>query len=139
MDDRKTGDWGYREIAHTADWGLQVWAPDLPTLFEAAAQGMYALMDVQLATEPRITSQIDLESSDLEGLLVQFLDELLYLGYQKLAYDRFYLYLDGCHLMGSLHGAPIASQKKEIKAVTYHNLSVVSTSTGYEVTVVFDV
>ena len=139
MDDRKTGDRGYREISHMADWGLQVWAPDLLSLFETAAQGMYALMDVHLANEPRITSQIDLESSDLEGLLVQFLDELLYLAYQKLAFDRFYLYLDGCHLMGSLHGAPIANQKKEIKAVTYHNLAVVSTSTGYEVSIIFDV
>ena len=139
MDDRKTGDRGYREIAHTADWGLQVWAPDYLSLFETAAQGMYALMDVQLARQPRITSQIDLESSDLEGLLVQFLDELLYLAYQKLAYDRFYLFIDGCHLIGSLHGAPIAKQKKEIKAVTYHNLVVAATPTGYEVSIIFDV
>jgi SHS2 domain-containing protein len=139
MDGRKTGDRGYREIAHTADWGLQVWAPDLLALFETAAKGMYALMDVRLEEGLRVTSQIDLESSDLEGLLVQFLDELLYLGYQKLAYDRFYLYLDGCHLIGSLHGAPIASLKKEIKAVTYHNLAVVSTSAGYEVSIIFDV
>jgi SHS2 domain-containing protein len=139
MDDRKTGDRGYREISHTADLGLQVWASDLLSLFETAAQGMYALTGVQLANEPRITSQIDLESSDLEGLLVQFLDELLYLGYQNLAYDRFYLFLDECHLMGSLHGAPIAKQKKEIKAVTYHNLAVLATSTGYEVSIIFDV
>lgn len=139
MDDRKSGDRGYREIAHMADWELQVWAPELVSLFESAAKGMYALMDVRLADEPRITSQIDLESSDLEGLLVQFLDELLYLGYQKVAYDRFYLYLDGYHLIGSLHGAPIASQKKEIKAVTYHHLAVVTNSTGYEVSIIFDV
>jgi len=139
MDDGKTGDRGYREIAHTADWGLQVWAPDLLSLLETAAQGMYALMDMRLANEPRISSQIDLESSDIEGLLVQFLDELLFLGYQNQAYDRFYLHLDGCHLVGSLHGAPIAKQMKEIKAVTYHNLAVAATSTGYEVSLIFDV
>lgn len=138
MDDRKSGDRGYREIAHTADWGLQVWATDLLSLFETAAKGMYALMDVRLADGPHVSSPIDLESSDLEGLLVRFLDELLYLGYQKLAYDRFYLFLDGCHLMGSLRGAPIASQKKEIKAVTYHHLAVVTTSTGFEVSIIFD-
>ena len=31
---------GYREIEHTADWELEVWAPDLAALLEQAARGM---------------------------------------------------------------------------------------------------
>jgi SHS2 domain-containing protein len=34
---------GYREREHTADWELEVWAPDLPRLLEQAARGMYRL------------------------------------------------------------------------------------------------
>ena len=42
-------EFGFREHAHTADWELEVWAPDLPTLLEQAARGMYAISGVQLA------------------------------------------------------------------------------------------
>ena len=36
-------EFGFREHAHTADWELEVWAPDLPALLEQAAHGMYAI------------------------------------------------------------------------------------------------
>ena len=39
---------GYREIEHTADWELKVWAPDLRGLLEQAARGMYALSGIIL-------------------------------------------------------------------------------------------
>jgi SHS2 domain-containing protein len=52
---------GFREHAHTADWELEVWAPDLPTLLEQTACGMYAISGVLLqpgpAQERRITLQ----------------------------------------------------------------------------------
>jgi SHS2 domain-containing protein len=36
-------------------------------------------------------------------------------------------------------GAPVESQGKEIKAVTYHNLVIQKTQQGFETTIVFDV
>ena len=39
---------GFREKEHTADWELDVWAPDLPALLDQAARGMYWLMGAQL-------------------------------------------------------------------------------------------
>lgn len=139
MDDRKTGDRGFDEIAHIADWGVRVWAPDLPALFETAAQSMYALMEVRLADGPRVSSQMELEAGDLEGLLVRFLDELLYFGFQDLAYDQIKVTLVGYQLAAVLEGAPIVDVKKEIKAVTFHNLAIQSTPQGFEVTIIFDV
>jgi SHS2 domain-containing protein len=38
-----------------------------------------------------------------------------------------------------VEGAPIQTQSKEIKAVTYHNLEIRETSRGLEVSIVFDV
>jgi SHS2 domain-containing protein len=131
---------GYREIEHTADWELEVWAPELLALLETAARGMYALSGTRLQDNPRLERTIELQSHDHESLLVTFLSELLYLGEQEgLAFDSFELSLLDDHLHAHLKGAPLASQNKEIKAVTYHNLAVRQTEAGLEVNIVFDV
>jgi SHS2 domain-containing protein len=131
---------GFLELAHTADWALQVWAPDLARLLAAAAQGMYGLMEVHLAAEPRTQVSLELEAVDGESLLVAFLGELLYMGEdQGLAFDSFDLEIKEFRLSGILHGAPIESQRKEIKAVTYHELEIMHRNSRLEATVVFDV
>ena len=116
---------GFLEISHTADWALKVWAPDLPGLLAQAAKGMYALMEVKLQPGAHMDCPMDLDAADAEGLLVAFLSELLYLDEQEgLGFDDFDLVIQGCHLSGTLQGAPVESQRKEIKAVTYHNLEI---------------
>jgi len=134
---------GFREIAHTADWELHVWAPDLPALLEQAARGMYALAGAKLHPAPRRTLGFTLRAADAETLLVKFLSELLFLGEEKrLAFDAFALRIDSSETL-SLHaevgGAPLAALGKEIKAVTYHNLVIRQTEGGLEVRIVFDV
>jgi len=136
----KEGYSGFREIAHTADWELQVWAPDLCTLLEQAARGMYELAGIRLKTGPRLDRKIDLQSVDRESLLVGFLAELLYLGeVEGLGFDTFDLSLENKALHAQLNGAPVESQTKEIKAVTYHNLAIRQTESGLEANIVFDV
>jgi SHS2 domain-containing protein len=131
---------GFREREHTADWELEVWAPELPSLFEQAARGMYALMGSILAAAPRQERDLALEASDRESLLVSFLAELLYLGeVDGLGFDRFVLAVSEQALRAHLSGAPLASQTKEIKAVTYHNLAIRATERGFEANIVFDV
>jgi len=124
---------GYLEISHTADWALKVWAPDLPGLFEQAACGMFALLQIKLQPGGRYECPLDLEAEDMEGLLVSFLSELLYLTEQEgLGFDAFELVIEDDHLSGCITGAPVESQRKEIKAVTYHNLSIQKTDLGFE-------
>jgi SHS2 domain-containing protein len=53
--------------------------------------------------------------------------------------DRIDLHLDGLNLRASLSGAPIASQSKLIKAVTFHKLEIHLVAHGLETTIVFDV
>ncbi len=131
---------GFQEIEHTADWALKVWAPDMKSLLQTAAQGMNALAEVQLEFHQPVTRSVELEAFDRESLLVTFLSELLYLQEQEwIAFDRFEISLDGYHLKATLTGGSIQSLKKEIKAVTYHELAVVETEIGLEVVVVFDV
>lgn len=133
-------DRGFEEITHTADWALHVWAPDLPSLFALAAKGMAELMQVHLETAPRVERELELESADTESLLVSFLSELLYYGEsERLGFDRFEIQIEGARLKAVLHGAPVAQQNKEIKAVTFHNLSVDTSPTGVSTVIVFDV
>jgi len=132
---------GFREQVHTADWELQVWAPDLPALLEQAARGMYALSGLRLQPGPPQTRRLELHALDAESLLVRFLTELLWLGQQEgLGVDSFQLALDpDWTLRAELTGALILSLDKDIKAVTYHNLAVRQTPQGLEVEIVFDV
>jgi SHS2 domain-containing protein len=131
---------GYREIEHTADWELEVWAPDQTGLLEQAARGMYALARARLKDGPRRKRKLKLKMGDPESLLVRFLSELLYFGEQEgLGFDEYELTLGDRELIAELSGAPLASIDKEIKAVTYHNLKVLESENGLETRIVFDV
>ena len=132
---------GFREHAHTADWELEVWAPDLAILLEQAARGMYALSGVQLDAASPQERSLAIHASDVEGLLVRFLTELLWLEQEeKLAFDHLSVKVNAdCDLWADLVGGLIIKLDKEIKAVTYHNLKVKSTDHGLQVNIVFDV
>ncbi len=131
---------GYFEIEHTADWALTVFAPDLAGLLEQAARGMTSLSGVALLPEPRGVRVLSVVGYDPEHLLVKFLTEILYFGEEDgIGFDEFAVTLDNLSLTATLTGAPIASQQKEIKAVTYHNLHIQTTDRGLETTIVFDV
>ena len=131
---------GYREVEHTADWELEVWAPDFPILLEQAARGMYALSGVELLETQRITRNISLTIYDHESALVEFLNELIWYGEdERLGFDQFRITVLEDHLSARLTGAQIIHQMKEIKAVTFHNLRINRTERGVEVNIVFDV
>jgi SHS2 domain-containing protein len=132
---------GFREHAHTADWELEAWAPDLPGLLEQSARGMVALSGMKLNPDEPQSRSMSLQGEDAESLLVRFLSELLWLQQEQgLGFDEFSITLDDqLHLHAMLHGHTIASLDREIKAVTYHNLDVHSESDGLRVNIVFDV
>ncbi len=132
---------GFREHAHTADWELEVWAPNLPALLEQAARGMYALSGVKLEAGTSQSRHLYLQAQDPESLLVRFLTELLWLEQEDgLGFTHFSIQLDEqLNLQAELRGSPILSLDKEIKAVTSHNLEVIRTPEGYRVSIVFDV
>ena len=131
---------GFSEREHTADWELEVWAPDLSMLLEQSARGMYSLSGTRLQPEPRLRRELEISAADPESLLVNFLAELLYLGEQAgLGFDSFDLRVTDDTLHALLEGASLAGQDKEIKAVTYHNLQIRNGPRGLEARIVFDV
>ena len=130
----------YREVDHTADWALEVWAPTLEALFVDAAHGMYALAGTAPGAAT-LTRRIELNGDDYESLLVAWLGELLYLTESEgVVFNNFRMeLLTPTHLQAEASGGPGRHPEKVIKAVTYHNLRVRRTEAGYATTIVFDV
>ena len=131
---------GHREIEHTADWGLEVWAPELSPLIEEAARGMFELMGVVVSDESRCHRQLEIGAEDREQLLVSFLEELLFIAdSEDLAFDGFMLSVVDTNLLARLEGGFIVERSKEIKAVTYHYLEIEESERGLETRIIFDV
>lgn len=110
-------------------------------LFIQAARGLYSLVGMQLASDPPTTRSVHLKGIDYESLLVAWLNELLYLyeseglGFEQINIEH----LDQTSLKAEMIGAPTEQWLKDIKAVTYHNLSILRSQSGLEVTIVLDV
>ena len=131
---------GHREVEHTADWELEVWAPDMAGLLEEAARGMYELMGVEVCDESRCHRQLEIAADDREQLLVSFLEELLFIAdSENVAFDGYMLSPQDGGLIARLEGGTVLSRSKEIKAVTYHRLKIVENKRGLKTKIVFDV
>lgn len=133
---------GFEEVEHTADKALRIFGSNLKELMIGAARGMTQLMvgDVsKISTE--IQKSMRLQAVDSESLLVEWLSELAYWAEtEMLVFKKFRITeLTDTHLQASAWGAKAAELEKHIKAVTYHNLEIIKTPKGLEVTIVFDV
>ncbi len=84
---------GFEEIPHTADRAIRVWGDTLPELFVFAARGMYSLAGLpedEVGEEEEMA--VEVEAATLEGLLVAWLNELLYLTEtRKLSFRAFHV------------------------------------------------
>ena len=68
----------WQEIEHTADLALHLWADDLPDLFATAARGMFTFIVADAAAAPTRAMTVTLDALDVETLLIDWLNELLY-------------------------------------------------------------
>lgn len=129
-------------VEHTADWALHVRGRDLTALLGNAARGMNSLLVAEVERVPLVEERrLVLDAFDRESMLVEWLSELAYLAEREgLIFREFELETVSPEaLIAVVRGGPAPELQKHIKAVTYHNLEVVETADGLEVTVVFDV
>lgn len=131
---------GFEEIQHTADWALKVWAPDFACLLEQAALGMNQLMGVAVDSTLSAERVLVLTAADREGLLVAFLNRILYeMEMDSIGFDHLDILVEGLQLKARLTGGKLLELQKRVKAVTYHNLMIHATADGLETTIVMDV
>ena len=131
----------FEEIEHTADLAIRAYGQDMQELFANAAHGMFALMAEPSAEEPAREREVSLEATDYEGLLVDWLNELIYLHeVEGETYSQFAIEtLSPTELKAQVTGGPTKIKTRAIKAATFHELEVVKTDKGYQATIVFDV
>ena len=131
----------FEELEHTADLALRVHGHSLKEVFSNTAYGMFSLMADLEGLEPTISREISLESLDYEALLVDWLNELLYLHeVEQEIYTRFEIEaLSPTALSAIVWGAKIKVSKLTVKAATFYDLEISKTEDGYLATVVFDV
>lgn len=131
----------FEELEHTADLALKVRGRSLKEVFANAAYGMFSLMADLEEPEPTISHEISLESLDYEALLVDWLNELLYLHeVEEEIYIRFEIEaLSSTALSAIVWGAKVTVSKLTVKAATFHDLEIRETEDGYLAMVVFDV
>ena len=135
----------YETFDHTADLGLRVRAPDLDTLFVEAARGLFSVIVEDLATvEPRRSVEVRLEGDDREYLLFDWLKALLYhFDTEHLLFSRFDVQVGADGLVGSAGGEPMDESRHEpaheVKAITYHGLTVEREGDGWLAEVIVDI
>jgi SHS2 domain-containing protein len=153
----------YQLLDHTADIGIAISGKSRKELFAQAAAAMLDLIigreskSVSMSPEnggsqPQETAgnapqvrTIIAEGNDQEDLLINFLREVLYLlnGEKWVTMVCRPLTLTSQRIVAQLQGEPYNPQKhlikKEIKAVTYHGLSILKTINGWKAKVIFDV
>jgi len=149
---------GFTFIEHTADSGVEVWAPSLSGIFLQAAEGLYAVITgespppyrettrVVSGSEPATPElEVNLQASDLEGLLVDFLSLLLYhFQVHRHIFRDWEIEVEQspprlvCRARGRKPAVEEMAEFTEVKAVTYHQLRVGRDESGWVARVLFD-
>jgi len=141
--------YAYADDIAIADLAFRAWGQTLEETFIAAAEAtMHAMVEDLATIAPRQQRAFELHDEQLDLLLLQFLQELLfYKDAQRLmlrvcevklkAHDQ------GFTLQARTAGEPLDPAKHalgaDVKGVTLHRLQVVKTPNGWEATVVLDV
>ena len=135
----------YETFEHTADLGLRITARELPQLYEEAAQALFSVIvsDPALIL-PRRQVQFDLQSTSLELLLLDWLNELLFaFETRQLLLGEFSVTLCELRLQATARGEPVDpprhSLEHEVKAITYHGLQVSRVEDGWRAEVILDI
>jgi SHS2 domain-containing protein len=117
-------------LDHTADIGLVVYGDDLNALFENAGEGFFHIITDLRKVKRRIERPITLRGESLDRLIVDWLNELLYLhDVEGLLFKGFKVKSVGEDgLKATVKGEPFQEGvhviKTGVKAVTYHQIEV---------------
>ncbi len=135
----------YQTIDHTADLGITVQAESVESLFKEAALALSELIVGKRAFKSVEEIRISVSGSDWPDLMVNWLRELLYLWNGKnlmpgavaiRALKPFTL--DATVMVDSTFCDP-HDVLNDIKAVTYHQISVENQAANWQANIIFDI
>jgi SHS2 domain-containing protein len=132
-------------IDHTADIGIVAYGADIKQVFANAALGLFNLMADLDNLKEDVKREIELSAEDVEVLLVEWLNELIYISeVEHIIFKRFEINeLRNTQLKATCFGEKIKPGqhrlKREIKAATYHMLRLNKEDGSYKVQIIFDI
>jgi SHS2 domain-containing protein len=134
----------YEYIEHTADLGFKAYGATQEELFVNAAEALFEVLVSLETIQPSEERAVKVEAQGLDGLMVSWLSDLLYLfETQHLLLNRFCVEsIKSDSLEATVHGEVLDPARHEIKtcvkAVTYHKLYVTRGSGMWESQIFLD-
>ncbi len=131
-------------VDHTADVGIIAYGADIRQAFANAARALFSLITELDDVGEFLHRDIELTAPDEEGLLVEWLNELICLfDTENIVFKRFDITkLNNTQLKARSYGEKVDSSKHRlktgVKAATYHMLKV-NKGDGCQVQVLFDI
>lgn len=116
----------YEILEHRADLKVRAFGKDKKELFLNMLLAMAESQKPEIKSKGKIKKQIKIKSPDLPALLVDFLNEVLYLSqtnkevYSSIIFKKF----TDKEIKGELIGQEVERFGEDIKAATYHNLDI---------------
>jgi len=135
----------YKLIDHTADFGIQVFGSDSQALFINAALALFDVITEMGALNGDDSCIISASGEDWSDLMINWLREILYLwnGKERLVKSIRILSLSENRISAKIYfDAYLPDRhtiKTEIKAVTYHQIQVKRSPSGWKARVIFDI
>jgi SHS2 domain-containing protein len=132
-------------IDHTADVGVIAYGTDVEELFSNAAVALFSLITEPERVEEKLHLDLEVRSEDRDSLLVEWLNELIYLfDVKHILFNRFDIEsLTHNQLKATCYGEGFDSIKHKIKtgvkAATYHMLKLEKDGDGYKSQIIFDI
>ena len=128
MAGRSTASSGWDHFAHDADIGVRGYGPSAEIAFEQAALALTAVV-TEVAVESRIEVMVYCEAPNLELLLVDWLNAIIYeMAVRRMLFGHFRVHIAGTQLKGTLFGEPVDVARhapaSEPKGATYTALKV---------------
>ena len=129
---------------HTADVGIVAYGNNLKEAYANVAYGMFSLIADLKEVHEEIQRDIDIQALDRESLVVDWLNELLYIfDVDHVIFSRFEITaLSQSKLRAKAYGEKIDTSrhqlKTEVKAATYHLLKV-EEGNGFKIQVILDI
>ncbi len=131
-------------IDHTADVGIIAYGADISQAFANAARALFSLITELDNVAEALHRDIEVTAPDQESLLVEWLNELIYLfDVEHILFKRFDItQLNNTKLKARNYGEKVDRSKHKlktgVKATTYHMLKV-DRGDGCRIQVLFDI
>jgi SHS2 domain-containing protein len=132
-------------IDHTADVGIIAYGADVEELFSNAALALFSLITEPERIEEKLHLDLEVSSEDRDSLLIEWLNELIYLfDVKHILFNRFDIEsLTHNDLKATCYGEDFDPLKHKIKigvkAATYHMLRLEKNGSGYKSQIILDI